>query len=187
MTSATRVSVQPDEFQFVAFDAAFIASVTEQMATALGIDRPVAVVIDETTPLAKVRIELGDTITLHIDSGALEDTRKPRQQSETAIATTVGKALLRCRDRLTGGFGESPDDDALDMRQRAAWDTYCISRLARMGVPVMPDRWRYHFRNRHGFTNLSDTAFDRVWSSDALTWAELESISLDAATKGAIS
>ena len=38
-------------------------------------------------------------------------------------------------------------------------------------------RWRYNFRNRHGFTDEADQAFNRLWASDGLTWDELEAIS----------
>jgi len=50
-----------------------------------------------------------------------------------------------------------------------------------MGVPVNQQRWKYNFRNRHGFTDVADAAFERVWQSDGLTWGELETISLEGA------
>lgn len=175
--TAPAVTVHPQEFKFVSFDATLIERIAAQLAEALGIDRPMVIEVDETTPLAKVRIDLGDTITLHVESGAFEDSRQPRRQSETATTLAIGRALLRCHDRLSGGFGECPPDDQLDLRQIAAWDTYCVSRLARLGVPVLEQRWRYNFRNRHGFHDRADQGFERVWSSTGLTWGELESIS----------
>ena len=38
----------------------------------------------------------------------------------------------------------------------------------------------YQFRNRHGFTDASDAAFDRLWSADGLSWADISSISEEA-------
>ncbi len=84
--------------------------------------------------------------------------------------------LLRVRDRLSGGFGEAPPDDELTLAQVAAWETYSVGRLERLGIAVNQQRWRYNFRNRHGFTDAGDEAFNRLWSSDDLTWSELETI-----------
>ena len=177
-------TVEPSSFQFVAFDAELIRSITDGLVQVLGIDRPVRVVVDETTPLGRVRTELGDTITIHAESGAFEDSKRPREQSEVSTTASIGRALLRARDRLSGGFGEAPTDDDLDLRQVAAWETYTVGRLARLGVPVNEQRWRYNFRNRHGFTDVADAAFEHIWTADGLTWGELESLST-AGTTGA--
>jgi hypothetical protein len=174
------VTVTPDQFHFVSFDADIIRRIGDSLVAALGIDRPVSVTVDETTPLARTTVELGDTIAIRAESGAFEDTRKPRHQSEVATATSLGRVLLRARDRLVGGFGEAPADGALSLAQTAAWETYCVGRLARLGIAVNQQRWRYNFRNRHGFTDHADGAFDRLWSSDGLTWGELDEISRDA-------
>jgi hypothetical protein len=171
------VSVSPQEFKFVAFDAALIQRVAVDMLASLGLaDRDVRIEVDETTPLSRMRVETGDTISIRAESGAFEDTKRPRQQSETATATSLGRMLLRVRDRQSGGFGEAPPDAELTLAQTAAWETYCVGRLERLGVPVNQQRWRYNFRNRHGFTDAVDTAFNRLWTSDALTWGELEGI-----------
>jgi hypothetical protein len=179
------VSVTPATFSFVEFDADLIRRIGDGLVDVLGLDRSVHVEVDETTPLGRVRTEIGDAITVRVESGAFEDSRKPRQQSEEATTANLGRALLRARDRITGGFGEAPADDELNLRQIAAWETYCVGRLARMGVPVNQQRWKYNFRNRHGFTDVADAAFERVWAADGLTWGELESISLEGATSGA--
>ncbi len=175
------VSVTPANFSFVDFDAELIRRIGDGLLEVLGIDRPVHVEVDETTPLGRVRTEIGDTITVRVESGAFEDSRKPRQQSDEATTANLGRALLRARDRISGGFGEAPADDELSLRQIAAWETYCVGRLARMGVPVNQQRWKYNFRNRHGFTDVADAAFERIWASDGLTWGELETVSLEGA------
>ena len=89
--------------------------------------------------------------------------------------------LLRAHDRLEGGFGEAPGDDALSLAQIAAWEVYCIGRLSRLGITTNQQRWRYNFRNRHGFRDSTDQAFDQLWQSTGLTWAEMEAICLTAA------
>ncbi|MEI8239752.1 MAG: hypothetical protein WCI22_10045 [Actinomycetota bacterium] len=171
------VTTSPDTFQFVSFDADVIDRIATQLVAALDIDRPVHVDVDETTPLAKVRVDIADRIVVRVDSGAFEDSRRPRHQSEVATTVTLGRALLRARDRLQGGFGEAPADADLSLRQVAAWETYCVGRLARLDVPVNQQRWLYNFRNRHGFTDHADTAFHAIWASDGLTWGELEALS----------
>ena len=32
----------------------------------------------------------------------------------------------------------------------------------------------YQFRNRHGFTDVADAVFQRLWEGEGLTWADLE-------------
>ena len=112
------VTVTPQTFNFVAYDAALIQRVAEELLSSLGMgDRNLHIEIDETTPLSRTRVEIGDTISIRAESGALEDTKRPRQQSEVATATSIGRALLRVRDRLNGGFGEAPPDTELSLAQ----------------------------------------------------------------------
>jgi hypothetical protein len=177
------VTVTPQEFKFVAYNAALIQRVAEELLASLGLaDRDLHIEVDETTPLSRTRVEIGDTLSIRAESGSFEDTKRPRQQSEVATATSLGRLLLRVRDRLVGGFGEAPPDDELTLAQVAAWETYCVGRLSRLGIEVNEQRWRYNFRNRHGFTDAADEAFNRLWSSDALTWGELEAICTEGST-----
>jgi hypothetical protein len=172
------VTVTPQTFNFVAYDAALIQRVAEELLDSLGLaDRDLNIEVDETTPLARTRVEVDDAISIRAESGAFEDTRRPRQQSEVATATSLGRVLLRVRDRLNGGFGDAPPDDDLTLAQVAAWETYSVGRLERLGIEVNQQRWRYNFRNRHGFTDEADQAFNRLWAGDGLTWGELEAIS----------
>ena len=66
-----------------------------------------------------------------------------------------------------------------------AWEVYAAGRLARTGQQAQLQRWRYHFRNRHGFSDEADAAFDRLWSADALTWADITGLSDALAAAGA--
>jgi hypothetical protein len=175
------VTVTPEQFTYVAFDAAVIRQITDDLLTSLGLgQRDVNIEVDEKTPLARLRVTAGDPISIRAESGAFEDPKKPRQQSETHTATSLGRVLLRVRDRLLGGFADAPPDDQLSLAQVAAWEAYCVGRLGRLGIAVNKQRWLYNFRNRHGFTDHSDTAFDRLWTSDAITWEELRTISANA-------
>jgi hypothetical protein len=84
---------------------------------------------------------------------------------------------MRLRDRQSGRFADAPADTELTLPQQAAWDTYCVGRLERIGVRVNQQRWRYNFRNRHGFNDEVDVAFDRIMAAEGLSWAELSALS----------
>jgi hypothetical protein len=176
--STAKVTVSPEEFTFVKYDAAEIASIVAELAEQLEIANPIHVVVDETTPLAKVYEEIDAassdaTITLHAESGALEDRKHPMSFSAADAREALGRILLRAHDRMRPDFADAPDDLALSLQENAAWDTYCVGRLARMGVEVNQQRWRYNHRNRFGFHDGVDAAFDALWVADELGWADL--------------
>jgi hypothetical protein len=175
------VTVTPDTFQYVFFDSALTQRVADDLVSSMRLtDREIRIEVDETTPLARIRVSVptdSEPITIVAQSGAFEDTRRPRHQSEAATATSLGRVLYRVADRLHGGFGEAPADDQLTLAQMAAWETYCVGRLERLGIAVNQQRWRYNFRNRHGFSDSGDAAFEQLWSSNGVTWGELTAIS----------
>lgn len=176
--SGGSVTVVPDRFVLVDFDAALVASVAREWVARLGLDDVAVVVrVDESTVLARVDVAVGEGIEVRAGSGALEDMRRPRRQSEAATHLALAQALLRGRDRLRGGFDLAPPDAELTHAQRSAWSCSLAGRLDRLGLAVPERRWRYDFRNRHGFTDAADRAFDRIWASDALEWAELMALS----------
>lgn len=177
-TEAGRVTVTPAEFNFVKYDADEIAALVAELAAMLEVTNPISVVIDETTPLAKLSEELDGTgpeatITLHAESGALEDRQHPTWFSATNARESFGRVLLRARDRLRPDFADAPSDLDLSLQENAAWDTYCVGRLARLGVKVNQQRWRYNHRNRYGFEDSVDVAFDTLWDADDLSWSAM--------------
>lgn len=181
------IIIIPETFAYVSFDANGIRRIAEHLARSIGLgDHPITIEVDERTPLARTSVTIADG-ALHIraDSGAFEDTRLPRQQSDGATATAIGRMLLRARDRMMGGFGEAPPDGEISFAHTAAWETYCLGRLERLGVTINQQRWLYNFRNRHGFTDAGDVAFATLWDSDGLTWSELCAISDDATAAAA--
>ena len=173
-----KVTVSPEEFIFVEYDAAEIAAIVAELAAQLEIANPIRVIVDETTPLAKVYEEIDAassdaTITLHAESGALEDRKHPQSFSPKGARESLGRILLRAHDRMRPEFADAPPDLELTLEQNAAWDTYCAGRLARMGVEVNQQRWRYNHRNRFGFHDGVDAKFDLIWSSDDLGWSDI--------------
>ncbi len=168
------VEVLPEQFALVLFDAPTIERAMGALLGRLGWEgRAVRVEVDETSPIARVRVQSGDPLVLLVDSGAFEDTRRPRELSELAVATAAGRMLLRVRDRESGAFDVAPADDDLTLAEAAAWDVHSIGRLGRLGYEVNRQRWLYNFRNRHGFTDTADGIFDALWLAEGLTWAEL--------------
>ena len=176
--SIGQVTVSPSEFVFVKYDATEIANLVAELAAMFEIRNPIHVVVDETTPLAKLSEELDGTgpaatITLRAESGALEDRQHPMSFSADNARESFGRILLRAHDRLRPDFADVPPDIDLTLEQNAAWDTYCAGRLARLGVRVNQQRWRYNHRNRFGFDDGVDVAFDALWVADDLGWADV--------------
>ena len=176
--STAKVTVTPDEFTFVEYVAGDIAEIVAELAAQLELANPIRVIIDETTPLAKVYEEVDgtssdSTITLYAESGALEDGKHPRSFSAADAREALGRLLLRASDRMRPDFAATPADLELSLAENAAWDTYCVGRLERMGLDVNQQRWRYNHRNRFGFNDGVDAAFDRIWAADDLSWSDL--------------
>jgi hypothetical protein len=167
------VTVTPQDFTMVHFDPARIEALASTLADQIGIDAPVGIEIDQTTPMGRVWVESIDPIVIKALSGGFEDPRRPRHLSEDAVTDVLGRLLFRVRDRRDDAFGDPPPDDDLTLAQATAWDTYAVGRCARLGYPVNRQRRLYHFRNRHGFSDLADGVFDRLWEAEGLTWADL--------------
>ena len=177
---APEVTVSPEQFHLVEFDGGEIAAIVGRLAEQLGIDRPIHIEVDERTPLGSSALPSLDPITIQVESGAFEDAKHLRHVSQASVEGVVGRLLLRARDRLDPDFGEPPADDDLSIAHYVAWDVYAVGRLERLGYPSQEGRRRYHFRIRHGFTDVSDRVFDRLWSGDGLRWADLVAASDEA-------
>jgi hypothetical protein len=175
------VSVSPKAFTLVSYDADEIAGIVEDLIAAIGLPSTldVSLEVDESTPLGRASVTSLDPLVISLESGALEDPKKPRNLSRTGSADVLGRLLLRVHDRLDPGFGTPPDDDKLTLPQSVAWDAYCVGRLVRLGFKHYDNRQRrlYHFRNRHGFSDAADDAFDRLWTSDGLSWSDITALS----------
>lgn len=177
-TATAKVTVTPEEFRLIRYDSAEIAAVVEDLATLLGMANPIHVVVDETTPLSKMSAEVSErtsdaTITIRAESGALEDTQRFTHFSAASARGSLGRMMLRARDRLRDDFADTPGDLELTLEHNAAWDTYCAGRLARLGLPVNEQRFRYNHRNRFGFSDEVDADFDRLFAAEDLSWASV--------------
>lgn len=175
---AGQVSVEPAEFTQVKYDAAEIAAIVTSLAKVLGVSNTISLIVDETTPLAKITCSIDApssdaTIVIDAMSGAIENTKQLTTLGVAQTQTSVGRMLLRARDRMRSDFADVGTDDELTLAEGAAWDTYCAGRLARAEVTINTQRWRYNHRNRLGFNDNADADFDRLWAADDLSWADV--------------
>lgn len=179
-----QVTVTPEQFTMVAYEAGEIASVVRDLSQRIGITNPVSVHVDERTPLSKMSAAIDDTssdatVRLRFESGALENTRALTTFGEPRARLSIGRMLLRASDRLSGRFDDAPDDLELSNPQNSAWDVYCGGRLERLGLEPVEQQYRYDFRNRFGFDDDVDAVFDRLWASDGLRWSDLPTAPAD--------
>ena len=176
-------TVEPAEFHFVDFEADRIAAIAEELAAAIGIDTDIRIEIDEKSALGHTELRSADPLVIATESGAFEDPKRIRRFSEEHATDVLGRHLLRAHDRRRPGFGDPPPDEDLAVPHRVAWEIHTVGRLTRMGYPCNRQRWLYSFRNRHGFTDAADAAFERLWNADTLTWAEISGLSDETAAQ----
>ena len=174
------VTVTPDTFTMVDFDAATITAIAERLVTEIGLpaDVPVIVRVEERTPMGRVRLLSLDPVDLSIEGGAIEDPKSMRKLSPTRAVDVLGQQLFQVRDRLDPAFGAPALGEPIPLPHQVAWDVYAVGRVARLGHPAQHQRRLYQFRNRHGFTDAADAAFENLWrTADGLTWDALVSVS----------
>jgi hypothetical protein len=159
----------------VSYDAQTIADLVAEAASwvGFGAEDEIRVEIAEEQPLTDVTLASADPPVLAVDGGAFEDPRRPRQLDPEGVQTVAVRLLARVGDRRRPGFEAAPPTDELTLGQADAWDAWALGRASRRGLPVNQQRWRYRFRNRHGFTDAADAAFDRLWAAEDLSWADL--------------
>jgi hypothetical protein len=175
-------TVTPETFTMVLFDQPTIVELVERVAGLVGLpaSEEIRVEVDEAIPIARAQLTSVDPIVIAVEGGSFEDPRHPRQMSDAAVATTVGRLLLQAIDRRDPAFGDPPPDDGLPLPHRVAWDVYALGRLDRLGYDGQRQRRLYGFRNRHGFTDAADEAFTRLWTGSDLTWSDITTLSDDA-------
>ena len=173
------VEVRPETFSMVFFDAAEIRAIVEKLVAEIGLpaDLSVTIEVDESTPMGRARVASTDPLVITAESGALEDVKRPRQMSVEGTTDVLGKLLFAVHDRLDPAFGDPPADDDLTLQESVAWEVFCVARLGRLGHTVQRQRRLYQFRNRHGFTDAADAAFDHLWTAENLTWDDITSTS----------
>jgi hypothetical protein len=176
-----RVTVAPDPFTLIAYDAAEIAAIVDDCAALVGIssDVPIDVEVDEElfAPLVGHLSDVVDgRVKLWISGGNLEDNRQPRTFSAAQARRDFTYMLLRAKDRLSENFADAPADAELNRAERQAWDVHAVGRAERLGFPARRQATLYEFRLQHGFNDVSDAAFDRLWKAESMTWDGIREI-----------
>jgi hypothetical protein len=176
-----RVQITPESFELVQYDSGRIAQLSEELASVIGFpaEVPIEIDIDEELPLPLTgsSVDIVDGRAVLWFSGAnFEDGKWRTQFDESVARSELAISLLRAADRLGPGFQGAPDDDELSDAARHAWDVWAEGRASRHGQPARQVRRHYHFRLYNGFTDVADTAFDRLWNAGELTWRDLETI-----------
>lgn len=182
-TGVGAITVVPDTFTLVHYDATAIAEVVATLRRRIGLPAELAIRIevDETTPLGRAYVLSADPVVLAVESGAFEHLHRPRQFDPERAEDVLGRLFFRLRDRLDPSFGEPPPDDQLPLPASTAWDAYAVGRLSRLGYTVQRPRRLYQFRVRHGFSDHVDAIFTKLWEADGLTWTAIEDLSNQAA------
>ena len=177
----SRVTVTPNPFTLVPFDADAIAALVDDVAAQ--VELPTGVEIDVTVdeelfpPLTGHMTDVIDgRVAIWVSAANLEDTRKPRTFAPEQARTDFAVMLLRAKDRLSEDFADAAVDRELSRGERIAWDIYAIGRAERLGLPVRRQRELYDFRLQHGFTDVADAAFDRCWNAPTMTFAGIREI-----------
>ena len=173
------VKVVPQEFHYVSYDAEAIGRIASVVADGVGFaaDDQITIEVVERTFFGRSRVLNLDPLHVQFESGAFEDAKRPRHLSEVGTTESLGVVLHRAFDRRRPEFADAPADEDLTLAQRVAWDAWACGRCERNGWEVSKPRRHYHFRARHGFSDASDKAFEKIWSAESLTWSELRALS----------
>ncbi len=176
------VTVSPAEFNFVNFVGADVIRIAERLRdeVALPPDLDVRIEIDESSPAARAGITSIDPLVITVEGGAFENPKKIRTLSEINVTDVLGILFLQACDRLEAGFGAPEPQTEVSLPHRVAWDITAAGRLGRLGHPVQRPRRLYQFRNRHGFSDAADAAFEQLWAGRPETWVAMAGASDDA-------
>ena len=169
------ITVTPDPFTLVPYDAAEIRDLLEHAVAQAGIDPSVDIElsVDEElfAPLTGHMSDVVDgRLVLWISGANFEDNKRPCHFSADQARTDLAVMALRAADRLSGDFADAPPDAQLERGTRAAWDAYasgragaarrrspCATPAVRLSAPA-----RIHRHRRRGVRALLERRADDV-------------------------
>jgi hypothetical protein len=177
----TKISVSPDPFTLIAYDVDEIRAIAEDVAAMVdfptGVDIDIEVDEELFAPLVGHASDFADgRAHIWISGANFEDNRRPRTFSADQARRDLTLALLRANDRTTPEYADAPPDAALKRAERAAWDVHAAGRAAALGFPIRRQGLLYEFRLQHGFSDVGDAAFERLWDSPTTTFAGIREI-----------
>lgn len=186
---SSRVTVTPDPFTLVKYDTAEIRALVEDAAAVVGIPAGVDIhlEVDEVlfAPLVGHASDVVDgRIELWVSGANFEDNRRPQHFSAEHAHRDLTIMLLRANDRLSDGFADAPKDAELTRAERAAWDVYAVARARRLGAKIARQAQLYDYRLQHGFSDVADAAFERLWDAESMNFAGLREICVETGAAG---
>lgn len=172
------ISVTPSTFTKVEYQLDQIVTVAEEVRSRIGAgsalaDADIELLIDEDQPTARMSITSLDPIVFALDSGAFEDTRKPREFGVEIASVSLASLLIEYLDRTSEAFGAPGLGEPADLADKVAWSVYTHARVARAGYRIHKPKHLYNFRNRHGFSDAADQAFEVLWAGVDLTYEQI--------------
>jgi hypothetical protein len=178
---SARVHVTPEQFTLIKYDAGEIAAIVEDAAALVGFPpaAPIELTVDEElfAPLTGHMSDVADgQARLWISGANFEDKKAPQHFAPQQAHDDLVVMMLRANDRLSEDFAAAPSDAEITRAERAAWDVYANGRARRLGVGVREQALRYEFRLQHGFTDVADAAFDRLFAAGTMTWGGIGEI-----------
>lgn len=178
------VTVTPSEFRLVNFDPADIERIAERLRDEIGLPtgHDIRIEVEERSPTGRVLTTSVDPLIISVEGGAFENPKQIRSLSEPNVADVLGVAFEQAVDRLDPAFGAPAPGADISLALRVAWDVTAVGRLDRLGHRVQRPRRLYQFRNRHGFTDTADAAFEKLWGGRPASWEEMAAISDTART-----
>jgi hypothetical protein len=177
----SRITLIPEQFTLVPYDSAELLGVLEDALALVDFPQNVDVTleVDEELfpPLVGFAVDAVDGHAHIWISGAnLEDVKRPRHFSRDRAFFDLVLCSLRAKDRLSDDFADAPPDAQLTLAELAAWAVWAEGRAERLGMPARRQRRLYDYRLQHGFTDVADAAFERLWDADTLTWAGIREV-----------
>lgn len=178
------ITIRPDVFTKVEYMADRLAALAQEAlegVPGLPNDLDVTVEVDEDAATTRFAIVSLAPVAFHVDGGSVEDLRDPRRMGELATKITFSRIFLELFDRRSALFGAPPLDASVTQAHQVAWDANLYGRTAQLGLRLHKPRFRYDFRNRHGFSDHGDHVFDELWSAGEISWTRIVQLSDDAA------
>jgi hypothetical protein len=177
----SRVKVIPERFTLIDYDAAEIAAMVEDVVALVGFppNMNIELTVDEElfAPLTGHMSDLVDgQARLWISGANFEDKKAPQHFAPQQARDDLVVMMLRANDRLSEAFAAAPADAEITRAERAAWDVYANGRAQRLSVNVREQALRYEYRLQHGFTDVADAAFDRLFAAESMTWDGIREI-----------
>src|SRR3954470_17483155 len=117
------ITVTPDPFTLIKYDANVIAAIVEDAAALVDFPTDVDIDLDVDEELfAPLTGHMSDVVDgrakLWISGGNFEDSRAPTHFSDTQARLDLVVMLLRAKDRLSDDYKDAPLDNQLSRAER---------------------------------------------------------------------